>query len=106
MSRRAPCHRPAPHCVRAWAFRRPIRCSPATRAVPFPPPDPDRRGDSMTATAQPAHVILNVNVLDVGIAPSAWTLGDVPAGAFVDAGHFVQAARTAERGTLDALFLA
>lgn len=60
----------------------------------------------MTATAQPAHVILNVNVLDVGIAPGAWTLGDVPAGAFVDAGHFVQAARTAERGTLDALFLA
>ncbi|MQY22256.1 hypothetical protein NRB20_53690 [Nocardia sp. RB20] len=42
----------------------------------------------------------------LGIAPGAWTLDDVRADAFVDPENFAQAARTAERGSLDALFLA
>ncbi|WP_067678393.1 LLM class flavin-dependent oxidoreductase [Nocardia miyunensis] len=58
------------------------------------------------STTPARHVILNVNVLDAGIAPGAWTLDDIRADAFVDPEHFAQAARTAERGTLDALFLA
>ncbi|WP_068273549.1 LLM class flavin-dependent oxidoreductase [Aldersonia kunmingensis] len=52
------------------------------------------------------HAILNVNVLDVGVAPGAWTLDDVHARSFVDLDHFVDIARIAERGTLDAFFLA
>ncbi|MEZ5150355.1 LLM class flavin-dependent oxidoreductase [Rhodococcus zopfii] len=52
------------------------------------------------------RVILNVNVLDVGIAPGAWMLDDVHARSFVDLDHFVNVARIAERGTLDAFFLA
>ncbi|MFF0816040.1 NtaA/DmoA family FMN-dependent monooxygenase [Rhodococcus sp. NPDC003318] len=52
------------------------------------------------------RVILNVNVLDVGTAPGAWTRDDVHAHSFVDLDHFVNVARIAERGTLDGFFLA
>lgn len=52
------------------------------------------------------HVILNVNVLDVGITSGAWILDDVHPHSFVDAEHFAAVARIAERGTLDAFFLA
>lgn len=55
---------------------------------------------------EPSQVILNVNVLDVGIAPGAWALDDVHPRSFVDAEHFANVARIAERGTLDAFFLA
>lgn len=58
----------------------------------------------MTRSGQ--RVVLNVNVLDVGVAPGAWTLGDVDAHSFVDLDHFVNVARIAERGALDAFFLA
>lgn len=52
------------------------------------------------------HVILNVNVLDVGITSGAWRLDDVHPRSFVDADHFAAVAKIAERGTLDAFFLA
>lgn len=52
------------------------------------------------------HVILNVNVLDVGTATGAWQLDDVHARSFIDGDHFAEVARIAERGTLDAFFLA
>ena len=52
------------------------------------------------------QLVLNVNVLDVGIAPGAWTLDDVHAHSFVDLDHFTRIAQIAERGTLDAFFLA
>lgn len=51
------------------------------------------------------QVILNVNVLDAGVAPRAWTIDDT-ANAFLDPAHFVRVAKTAERGTLDGFFLA
>ncbi|WP_068269374.1 LLM class flavin-dependent oxidoreductase [Aldersonia kunmingensis] len=51
------------------------------------------------------QLVLNVNVLDAGIAPRAWTI-DGTAGAFLDPAHFVRVAQTAERGTLDGFFLA
>ncbi|MCK8674022.1 LLM class flavin-dependent oxidoreductase [Rhodococcus sp. NPDC003382] len=51
------------------------------------------------------RLVLNVNVLDVGISPGAWTLGVAP-NAFLDASHFVRIAQAAERGTLDGFFLA
>ncbi|MFZ2172627.1 MAG: LLM class flavin-dependent oxidoreductase [Rhodococcus sp. (in: high G+C Gram-positive bacteria)] len=52
------------------------------------------------------ELVLNVNVLDVGVAPGAWTLDDVHSLSFVDLDHFVRVAQIAERGTLDAFFLA
>lgn len=51
-------------------------------------------------------LILNVNVLDVGSATRAWTQDPKAPWGFIDPEHYVQAARIAERGTLDALFLA
>ncbi|MGW4582534.1 LLM class flavin-dependent oxidoreductase [Rhodococcus sp. YH1] len=57
----------------------------------------------MTRTGR--QLVLNVNVLDVGISPGAWTLGVAP-NAFVDPSHFVRVAQTAERGTFDGFFLA
>ncbi|MCX5041990.1 LLM class flavin-dependent oxidoreductase [Aldersonia sp. NBC_00410] len=56
-------------------------------------------------TLQEPSLVLNVNVLDVGVAPGAWKLGVAP-NAFVDAAHFAEVAQIAERGTLDAFFLA
>ncbi|MBL1120940.1 LLM class flavin-dependent oxidoreductase [Streptomyces sp. 110] len=52
------------------------------------------------------HVILNVNVLDVGFTPDAWRHNDLDRLAFADAGYYQRIGRIAERGTLDALFLA
>ncbi|WP_072802984.1 NtaA/DmoA family FMN-dependent monooxygenase [Rhodococcoides yunnanense] len=52
------------------------------------------------------HVILNVNVLDIGIHLAAWQNSGLPPTAFVDPGYFADMARLAEHGTLDALFLA
>ncbi len=49
---------------------------------------------------------LNVNLLHSGVYPSAWRLPDSRPDAFVDIDHFVRIAQVAERGKLDAIFLA
>ncbi|MGU3502124.1 NtaA/DmoA family FMN-dependent monooxygenase [Mycobacterium sp. C31M] len=58
------------------------------------------------AADAPRHVILNVNVLDVGITHDAWRHNDLDPLAFVDIGYFQRIGQIAERGTLDAFFLA
>lgn len=52
------------------------------------------------------HVILNINVLDLGISPAAWPLSGLPKTALVSGDYFADMGRLAEQGTLDALFLA
>jgi FMN-dependent oxidoreductase (nitrilotriacetate monooxygenase family) len=52
------------------------------------------------------HVILNVNVLDLGISPVAWQLSGLPKDSVVSGDYFADIGRIAERGTLDAYFLA
>ena len=52
------------------------------------------------------RVILNVNVLNVGIHTRSWQRTSEPATSFADPGYYVRMAQIAERGTLDALFLA
>ncbi|OZF05886.1 nitrilotriacetate monooxygenase [Rhodococcus sp. 15-1154-1] len=52
------------------------------------------------------HVVLNVNVLDIGIHLAAWQNSGLAPTAFVDPDYFADMARLAEHGTLDALFLA
>ncbi|WP_024800117.1 LLM class flavin-dependent oxidoreductase [Nocardia sp. BMG51109] len=52
------------------------------------------------------HVILNINVLDFGISPVAWRLSGLPKTANTTGDYFADIARIAERGTLDAYFLA
>ena len=49
---------------------------------------------------------LNVNLLHAGVYPSAWRMPGAQADAFVDIDHYVRVARAAERGKLDAIFLA
>ncbi|WP_267423764.1 LLM class flavin-dependent oxidoreductase [Methylobacterium sp. GC_Met_2] len=49
---------------------------------------------------------LNVNLLHSGVYPSAWRLPGSRPDAFVDIDHFIRVARVAERGKLDAIFLA
>jgi FMN-dependent oxidoreductase (nitrilotriacetate monooxygenase family) len=49
---------------------------------------------------------LNVNLLHSGVYPSAWRLPDSRPDAFIDIDHFIRVARVAERGKLDAIFLA
>ncbi|WP_454914924.1 LLM class flavin-dependent oxidoreductase [Xanthobacter sediminis] len=49
---------------------------------------------------------INVNILSSGFLPSAWRWpGSNPRG-FIDIGHYLETARIAEAGKLDALFLA
>lgn len=57
----------------------------------------------MTGPARDLH--LNVNVLGVGSSPIAWQLVDNPLAA-VDLDHYIRVAKIAERGHLDAVFLA
>jgi alkanesulfonate monooxygenase SsuD/methylene tetrahydromethanopterin reductase-like flavin-dependent oxidoreductase (luciferase family)/alkylation response protein AidB-like acyl-CoA dehydrogenase len=52
------------------------------------------------------QLILNVNVLDFGQTISAREFSGLPAALLTDADYYVGQARAAERGTLDALFLA
>ncbi len=52
------------------------------------------------------HLHLNVNLLHSGVYPSAWRRPESRPDAFIDIGHFVRVARIAERGKLDAIFLA
>ncbi|MDR3467896.1 MAG: LLM class flavin-dependent oxidoreductase [Xanthobacteraceae bacterium] len=54
----------------------------------------------------PRQLHLNVNLLHSGVYPSAWRLPDSQPGAFFDLKHFVRVAQVAERGKLDAIFLA
>lgn len=51
-------------------------------------------------------LILNVNVLNLGIHTGSWQRSTEPPTAFTDPGYYVRMAEIAERGTLDALFLA
>lgn len=51
-------------------------------------------------------LILNVNVLNLGIHTGSWRRSTEAPTAFADPGYYVRMARIAERGTLDALFLA
>jgi FMN-dependent oxidoreductase (nitrilotriacetate monooxygenase family) len=52
------------------------------------------------------HVILGVNVLVLGYLPAAWQSPRLEKDSFVDPGYWTHIGRTAERGTLDAIFLA
>lgn len=52
------------------------------------------------------QLILNVNVLNLGIHTASWQRSSEPPTAFADPDYYVRMARIAERGTLDALFLA
>ncbi|MFD2676647.1 LLM class flavin-dependent oxidoreductase [Camelimonas lactis] len=49
---------------------------------------------------------LNVNILTAGFFNSAWRATPQGAQAFISADHYVRVAQAAERGTLDAIFLA
>jgi FMN-dependent oxidoreductase (nitrilotriacetate monooxygenase family) len=59
-----------------------------------------------SAAAAPRRLHLNVNILHSGFVPSAWRLAHADPRAFVDVGHYVRVAQLAERGKLDAVFLA
>ncbi|MGD0106703.1 MAG: LLM class flavin-dependent oxidoreductase [Rhodopila sp.] len=49
---------------------------------------------------------LNINILNAGFHGAAWRMPSSDPAAFVDVQHYVAAARIAERGTFDAVFLA
>ncbi|MFC6012178.1 NtaA/DmoA family FMN-dependent monooxygenase [Nocardia lasii] len=52
------------------------------------------------------HVILNANVLDLGISGAAWELSGLPRDTVASGDYYAEIGRIAERGTLDAYFLA
>ncbi|WP_446225336.1 NtaA/DmoA family FMN-dependent monooxygenase [Nocardia sp. IBHARD005] len=52
------------------------------------------------------HVILNANLIPGGAIGSPWRRAPEPASYFVGIEHYLDVARTAERGLLDAVFLA
>ncbi|MFT4397053.1 NtaA/DmoA family FMN-dependent monooxygenase [Gordonia lacunae] len=52
------------------------------------------------------HVILGINVLVLGYLPAAWQSAELDARSFVDPAYWRRIGAAAERGTLDALFLA
>lgn len=52
------------------------------------------------------HVLLGINVLVLGYLPAAWKTTLLKKDAFIDPDYWANLGRTAERGTLDALFLA
>jgi FMN-dependent oxidoreductase (nitrilotriacetate monooxygenase family) len=54
----------------------------------------------------PRQLHLNLNALHAGFVPSAWRRPEADPRAFIDAQHYVRLAQTAERGKLDAIFLA
>jgi FMN-dependent oxidoreductase (nitrilotriacetate monooxygenase family) len=49
---------------------------------------------------------LNINILNAGFHAAAWRTPSSDPAAFVDVQHYVRAAKIAERGTFDAVFLA
>ncbi|GHC78541.1 nitrilotriacetate monooxygenase component A [Pseudorhodoferax aquiterrae] len=58
------------------------------------------------ASLPPRQLHLNVNILHSGFVPSAWRTPDADPRAFIDVQHYIRVAQTAERGKLDAVFLA
>src|SRR5437667_10816261 len=58
------------------------------------------------ATVSPRQLHLNVNLLHSGVYASAWRLPESDPRACFDVGHYVRVAQIAERGKLDAIFLA
>lgn len=52
------------------------------------------------------HVLLGINVLVLGYLPAAWQTPLLAKDAFVDPSYWEEIGRVAERGTLDAIFLA
>ncbi|MGO2658486.1 NtaA/DmoA family FMN-dependent monooxygenase [Mycetocola reblochoni] len=61
----------------------------------------------MTPTTPAGRLMtVNVNVLGVGQRPAAWRSPDIAPDAIVDRAHWEEVARIAERGLIDALFLA
>jgi FMN-dependent oxidoreductase (nitrilotriacetate monooxygenase family) len=54
----------------------------------------------------PRQLHLNVNLLHSGVYASAWRLPESDPRACFDVGHYVRVAQIAERGKLDAIFLA
>ncbi|HMN78431.1 MAG TPA: NtaA/DmoA family FMN-dependent monooxygenase, partial [Burkholderiaceae bacterium] len=60
----------------------------------------------MSKLSPPRRLHLNVNALHSGFVPSAWRLDGADPNAFAKVEHYVQIARIAEAGTLDAIFLA
>ncbi|MEU1960019.1 NtaA/DmoA family FMN-dependent monooxygenase [Nocardia sp. NPDC019255] len=55
---------------------------------------------------QPRHIILNANLIPGGTLGSPWRRAEQPAAHFVGIEHYLDVARIAERGRLDAVFLA
>lgn len=56
--------------------------------------------------SQASHVILNLNPIPGGIYASGWRTGYRDPASFITVEHYVELAKIAERGHLDALFLA
>ncbi|MDR6758132.1 FMN-dependent oxidoreductase (nitrilotriacetate monooxygenase family) [Mycoplana sp. BE70] len=52
------------------------------------------------------HVLLGINALVLGYLPSAWKTPLLKKDAFIDPDYWANLGKTAERGTLDAIFLA
>lgn len=52
------------------------------------------------------HVLLGINALVLGYLPAAWKTPLLKKDAFIDPDYWADLGRTAERGTLDAIFLA
>ncbi|AJE48753.1 LLM class flavin-dependent oxidoreductase [Celeribacter indicus] len=59
----------------------------------------------MTA-ARKREIHLNLNILNVGVYGSAWRWPSVDPAAFVDPAHYIRCAQIAEKGKLDAVFMA
>jgi FMN-dependent oxidoreductase (nitrilotriacetate monooxygenase family) len=67
---------------------------------------PARSAPAQSAPARPKQIRLAINLLASGRHNASWKTLDHPQSLSVDIGHFIQIARTAERGLLDGLFLA
>ena len=57
-------------------------------------------------TRREGHVILGINALVLGYVPASWQNPDLSAESFVSPDYWAQIGQIAERGTLDAVFLA
>lgn len=60
----------------------------------------------MSADANQRQLTVNINVLGVGQRPAAWRSPDIRPDSIVDLEHWSDVARIAERGLVDAIFLA
>lgn len=60
----------------------------------------------MSVDADEQLLTVNINVLGVGQRPAAWRSPDISPDAIVDLEHWREVARIAERGLIDAIFLA